>query len=54
MTTYEIIKHNDNLFAVMSVVQSKGWGGQPRTFKNFVAEATTLAEAQRIAANLGE
>lgn len=45
---YEVIKHNDSLYAVMSIVTGPGMFGLPQTFKNFVAEAKSEAEAQAI------
>lgn len=46
------VKHNQNLFAVMSKVVKENAFGQKKHFVNFVAEASTKEEADAIASQV--
>ncbi len=49
---YYIVQHNPSLYAVMSEVDKPDWMGNPRTYKNYVAEARSEAQAKAIVSML--
>ena len=53
-TEYKIMKHNDNLFAVMSYVTTKDHLGEVRTYTNFCGEAKSQKTADEMVMILKE
>ena len=53
-TEYRIVKHNDNLFSVMSYVTTKDHLGKVRTYTNFCGEAKSQKTADEMVMILKE